>query len=448
MLKYALRPGMGNSMTTGALQDKGWQLDRIMAVLARAKGRSLSAVERQDLCHLLCYASPAQIAQATGVKPDTVRSRLSKGLYRYVEDVAHWAGEMEQVAQSGDVPRILEQLGYRRSPLLGWASSPEAPILSPAASPVASPTVAMQYWQECSSPWGDRDWQTRYLSAAEIHTLGEGLIQQWRSLREEGTYESCIHLWQISKGFTYLYESQWPHRLEILNDLWQVAQDEEDRSWMAEAASELAWTLIVSDRSATDSAAQWLEDAVQLQQERSRLFRFNLAIHHAVFHLNQTALDQSDRYLSAAKDILPPSAPSRDFHRCSVNLHLYTGEQAFLAQDYGTAQRHYQQARHHAQQAQWHRATVAAQNWLTAIALQQGDLQTAQHWLNDSYDKVKSQYDPRCLAFCQKHYALLQQRLGNPTEARHWAQQAIHTFQTLALPTEAIALRDILTPES
>ncbi|MBD2158552.1 NB-ARC domain-containing protein [Leptolyngbya sp. FACHB-16] len=90
-----------------------WKLEQLYVDLSAAKGKGLTKVEKQYLRGLLCYHSPTEIAARLHVANDTVRNYLSKGLYRYIEEVLarHIGGEV-RVKDWSRVPQLLEQAGY------------------------------------------------------------------------------------------------------------------------------------------------------------------------------------------------------------------------------------------------------------------------------------------------------------------------------------------------
>lgn len=93
---------------------ESWDLDQLYRDLSIAKGKRLTRVERQYLRGLLCYFSPNEIAEQLHVASDTVRNYLSKGLYRYIEELLIQRGsDITRVKDWSRVPQLLERLGYR-----------------------------------------------------------------------------------------------------------------------------------------------------------------------------------------------------------------------------------------------------------------------------------------------------------------------------------------------
>ncbi len=93
---------------------QNWNVEQLYLDLAEAKGKGLTRVEKQYLRGLLCYCSPNEIAERLHVAGDTVRNYLSKGLYRYIEELLiQRQSETVRVKDWSRVPQLLEKAGYR-----------------------------------------------------------------------------------------------------------------------------------------------------------------------------------------------------------------------------------------------------------------------------------------------------------------------------------------------
>ena len=116
-----------------------WDLDRLYIDLAKAKQKQLSEVEKVCLRGLLCGIDPSEIAAMIPCSLNGLRVELSRGLYRYIEQVSQG-----QVKNWAKVAALLERAGYRKttqpalldsrqvSSALGsrrdWGEAPDVPI--------------------------------------------------------------------------------------------------------------------------------------------------------------------------------------------------------------------------------------------------------------------------------------------------------------------------------
>ena len=95
-----------------------WDLDQLYHDLGAAKREKLTRTEMKYLRGLLCGYSPGEIAKECQVAQATVSTTLSRGLYRYVENLST-SKLHEQIVQASQVknwnwvPQLLERAGYR-----------------------------------------------------------------------------------------------------------------------------------------------------------------------------------------------------------------------------------------------------------------------------------------------------------------------------------------------
>lgn len=212
---------------------QSWELEQLYLDLADAKGKGLTRVEKQYLRGLLCYHSPNEIAERLHVAGDTVRNYLSKGLYRYIEELLIRRNcPSDRLIDWSRVPQLLEKAGYRlsmaggvdevpnqaatsaeaRSPRLppDAAPAPTAPSFDPnGPAPLGIPEVAVFYGREAElavlRQWVMEE-QCRLvallgmggigktaLTAKLVHEIG-GQFEQvvWRSLRDGLSLEDFI----------------------------------------------------------------------------------------------------------------------------------------------------------------------------------------------------------------------------------------------------------------
>ncbi|MUL35113.1 NB-ARC domain-containing protein [Gloeocapsopsis dulcis] len=93
-----------------------WNLEKLYIDLAKAKEKSLTAVEKSLLRGLLCGYSPAEIARIIyqNRSSSTVRVYLSNGLYKYIEEMLSFqTGDFVKIQNWSRVVQLLEKAGYR-----------------------------------------------------------------------------------------------------------------------------------------------------------------------------------------------------------------------------------------------------------------------------------------------------------------------------------------------
>ncbi|MEM7062641.1 MAG: NB-ARC domain-containing protein [Cyanobacteria bacterium P01_B01_bin.77] len=94
-----------------------WNLGQLYQDLGVAKGKKLTRTEMEYLRGLLCSYSPGEIADVCKVEPATVSTALSRGLYRYIENLLEsrlrqQLSKASQVKNWNWVPQLLARAGY------------------------------------------------------------------------------------------------------------------------------------------------------------------------------------------------------------------------------------------------------------------------------------------------------------------------------------------------
>lgn len=125
---------------------QNWNVEQLYLDLADAKGKGLTRVEKQYLRGLLCYCSPNEIAERLHVAGDTVRNYLSKGLYRYIEELLiQRESETIRVKDWSRVPQLLEKAGYRLFSADDGSDRPSESPLPPAPNQERSPQYSPRH---------------------------------------------------------------------------------------------------------------------------------------------------------------------------------------------------------------------------------------------------------------------------------------------------------------
>lgn len=130
--------------------------------------------------------------------------------------------------------------------------------------------------------------------------------------------------------------------------------------------------------------------------------------------------------------------------RQGIQSLYYEAEIYFKAGDYAQAKMFYQQALEQAIAIGWQRARIAIENWLADVALEQGNLEEAQHLLEQGLPVAERNKDKRSIAFHQRSFAILEQWRGDLDASQRWAEEAAEGFESLRMIPEAKEMRDLL----
>ena len=99
-----------------------WKLSELYHDLALIKGHALTDWEKTCLRGLLCRYSPKHIAKQTYWTVNSLRTELSRRLYRYIEGLTHRQVSAVKVSWH-TIADSLDELGYKQAAMLPVASS-------------------------------------------------------------------------------------------------------------------------------------------------------------------------------------------------------------------------------------------------------------------------------------------------------------------------------------
>jgi hypothetical protein len=135
-----LKFGLRKPITFAQEADEHWDLKRLYADLASAKGKQLTPVEKQHLCgFLLCGYSPAEMAEWLHKSLEGLEVSLCRGLYQYVKTLKNRGSE--KVENWRQISDWLEEAGYKTPSTKPFQLSKDLPV--DAALDVAANVVNM-----------------------------------------------------------------------------------------------------------------------------------------------------------------------------------------------------------------------------------------------------------------------------------------------------------------
>jgi hypothetical protein len=118
-----------------------WKLSELYHDLAVIKGHALTDWEKTCLRGLLCRYSPKHIAQQTYWTVNSLRTELSRRLYRYIEGLTHRQVSAAKISWN-TIADSLDELGYKQVTILPIAFGASAAIDLPTV--VDTPTSIIQ----------------------------------------------------------------------------------------------------------------------------------------------------------------------------------------------------------------------------------------------------------------------------------------------------------------
>ncbi|HEY9639380.1 MAG TPA: NB-ARC domain-containing protein [Coleofasciculaceae cyanobacterium] len=305
-----------------------------------------------------------------------------------------------------------------------------------------------------------------YLTFAEAHGGKDWkdwqnyspLEQEWDNLQEviewciaSDRYSEVCHFWHKVRCYSHFqgYSSNrltcWATRLDWTDWLIQAAEQRQEWSIAADVLFDRAWTLTLLGQPQHLEAAESLFSRAWAYHSYTDLsFQIDLAIHIAVWQIQQQQFSAASLWLQDAETLLNAAADATAHQRLWIQWHYYQGEIAYKTERYHQAQVHFQQALCQAQAINWQRVIFLTKDWLADVALKQGNLSEAR-LLMEAGLQVAQAHNDRCrTAFCMRSLARLEQSLNNPVTARRWAEEARQLFEQLGMRVEVVETLELL----
>ncbi|MEX0270120.1 NB-ARC domain-containing protein [Leptolyngbyaceae cyanobacterium UHCC 1019] len=294
---------------------------------------------------------------------------------------------------------------------------------------------------------GSRDWQ-------EWHDY-QPLTEEWDSLRdvvdycmEQGRYEPMRQLWTYLKSYTHTY-GYWQERILWLDWLIQAAEYHQDWITLTTLLFDKVRTLVLMNQ------PEHLPTAIALCQRGLNLpltstpeVRVELLVHLALYHIQQQQFEPASQWLIQAADELNTihaQITSSSRQQIQIKLTYYQAQICLETGDYTKADSLYHQALEQAEIISWQRAITYIQSWLAVVAMKQQKFAEAEALLTAGLAVSRQNSDQRCIAYCQRSFALLEKERGNLELMQQWVEQAKATFNQLRMHHDAQQIEQLLT---
>ncbi|MBW4659059.1 MAG: ATP-binding protein [Drouetiella hepatica Uher 2000/2452] len=305
-----------------------------------------------------------------------------------------------------------------------------------------------------------------YLTFAETHGGKDWrdwqnyspLEQEWNNLQEviewciaSDRYVEVCQFWQKVRCYSHAqgYRSNrltcWATRLDWTDWLIQAAEQRQDRAMAADVLFDRAWTLTLMGQSHHLQAAESLfAKAWEYRNHTDVSFQIDLAIHVAVWQIEQQQFLVASQWLQDAETLLSASSDAAVYQRLWTQWHYYQGEIAYKTQGYPQAQVHFQQALCQAEAIDWRRVIFLTKDWLADVALKQGNFSEARLLMEAGLQVAQENDDDCRSAFCMRSLACLEQTQGDRSVAHRWAEEARQLFEQLGMQVEAEETSELL----
>lgn len=306
-------------------------------------------------------------------------------------------------------------------------------------------------------------WLSWYLSLARKHVPKywtrwqdyRNLNLEWENFEaaiewciDQKRYEDFSQLWQLAKGYTYLY-GYWHERLSYLSWWLQAAHHCQDQTTILQAMRDRGWTLVLMGNPQQYAEAESLFCQVwAARNQADQAFELEVAIEQAILFALQEKLNEAETWLQTAKDLLehltPLNSDDIDFSYHSIRVNYYEARIWYVREAYDQAKELYQTVQEQASIIEWQQMVVYSLNWLAEIAIEEENYDYAHALLSQGLSLAESVGDRRSIAFHKRSWARLKQLQGDRAEFKRWATAAEQDFLQLGMEIHQQEIRSWL----
>ena len=278
------------------------------------------------------------------------------------------------------------------------------------------------------------------------------LMSEWGNLVaaiewciETDRYEDFREIWRYIKGYTQ-FAGYWNERLHWMDWLYKQAKRRKDWDTMAAALFDKGRTLSFFDRPEEhQQAVKLFERAWKLYEIHNISGQIDIALDMAAVQIDCKNFNRAQVWLDRVRDqLVLVSLQVTQRRRFQANLLYYQAQLCFEMGEYDNAKRYYEKTIEYARTMGWKRAIVYSRLWLADVAIAQDDFDRAETFLNQGLPVVEEYQDQRCLAFCQRSFALLYNKRGREGQCHTWATQALEAFGRLGMTQEKLEMENLL----
>mgnify|MGYP001791370546 FL=1 len=305
----------------------------------------------------------------------------------------------------------------------------------------------VKWYLEFAQKHGGKDWR-EWQDYQHLEDEWDNLSHVIEWCITNNNYDDACKLWQNVKCYTYSFAyrqnrlNYWDAPLLWLEWLSEAAVSRKDFAIAAQMIGERAWKLTLMGQEQHLALADNLyNQAWQLHQHLNLDMQADLAIHIGVWYIQKQQFVQATDWLKQAKKLLDNldnlQIVSHLATRLSLHILYYEGEIYYKTKKYQDSKILFKQVYKKAESIGWKRAALLAKNFLADIALKQGKLKQAQHYLAEVLQVAENNQDKCSRAYTKRSLARLEKKLGNLNVAKRWVHEAVNEFETLGMKPEA-----------
>jgi LuxR family glucitol operon transcriptional activator len=288
----------------------------------------------------------------------------------------------------------------------------------------------IEWYKSLSKKYGYKDkkeWGYRYSFLKSEHGNLQGVIK-W--CFDNDRINDIRIFWNSLENYLDIF-GYWQDRISILDYLIEKTRNfRGQKDLLAEAYASKGWTMTLIGGEYRREAQENLIKAYSLRKYLDFANLARLANYFAVYRLTQAKYMKAHAWLGLEERIATTSnLDRRDKLRALVRINYYRGEILFRQNNYTGAAEMFEKVRVEGTQIGWERFVNYANNWLSEIALNQGEYASARQIIRQGLSEAQQNGEQRRIAHFQASFALLEYRLGNYIDSRQWAGKAVVIFR-------------------
>ena len=279
-----------------------------------------------------------------------------------------------------------------------------------------------------------KEWQNYHALEREWGNITRAI--EWCLSPER--YRDFQEFWSYLKGFTRFY-GYWDERLSWMDWLIEAAKQHQDWETVAKAIFDKAETLTLIDQPAQlQEAIALCHQALDFHKSSESTLPFDVMTTLVFLYINQEQFDQAREWLAKSENWLERFDGERyTCERLQIYLLYYQAQICLNTNELEQAKKLYDETLLKAESIGWRLGIIYIYDWLASVAIERGNLEEAESWLNRGWSEAKDNNDKRCIAAYKYAFARLEKARMNLVKCRHWAELAKVDFEHLKM------LRDV-----
>jgi LuxR family glucitol operon transcriptional activator len=308
---------------------------------------------------------------------------------------------------------------------------------------------ARQRWVEWylnfSERYGGRDRLEMHLRYDYLEGDWDNILTVMRWCQAEVRYDSVLALWNNVRDFTHIY-GFWADRLSLLDWLIVEADNRRDYTTQVQLMYDRAFTLTITGTPIRlKEAESLLNRCWSLRQHARSALQARVAALMGSLCIHLERHGEAHQWLDIGEELLSTSdLEPIELARERTSLLYDRGENYLTTGEYGKAQGVFREMLEQGERSSWQRSVAYAQNWLAYTALLQKNADLSKEYLWQGWPVASRIKEKRLIAFFKRTFAYYYHEVGNHDEALKWAEDALDTFERLAMPPDIRRMQTLI----